>query len=88
MGSSPRYSTHLYYGKDFVKLFKIFNLMIIKDPTFKKMKAFDEMRIFSLAVRTLIKDYVRQNFDRLVKLEREEKEKKEKLKDEKIEDLN
>ncbi len=88
MGSNPRYSTHLYYGKDFVKLFKIFNIMILKDPIFKEMKSFDEMRIFSLAVRTLIKDYVRDNYERLVKLEREEKENKEKLKDQKIENLD
>lgn len=58
MISTPRYTKHIFYGKDFEKLMNIFCILIKKDPQFQKERQFEDQGLFSLAMRTLIKQYV------------------------------
>ena len=75
MISTPRYTKHIFYGKDFEKFMNLFYRAIKIDPQFKKHKQFEDQGLFSLAIRTLIREYMRTTG--MAILEAEEKTKKE-----------
>ena len=59
MTSSPRYTKHIFYGKDFENSMGVFCRTIRKDPQFKKHKHFEDQGLFSLAIRIFIREYMR-----------------------------
>ena len=58
MTSSPRYTKHIFYGKDFEKFINLFYRAIKIDPQFKKYKQFEDQGLFSLSIRNLILQYL------------------------------
>ncbi len=73
--STPRYTKHIFYGKDFEISMGVFCRTIKKDPQFQKVRQFEDQGLFSLAIRTLIRQYMRTTGN--VILKEEEKAKKE-----------
>lgn len=75
MTASPRYTKHIFYGKDFENMMGVFCRTIKKDPQFRKHKNFEDQGLFSLAIRALIRQYMQSTG--MAILEAEEKDKKE-----------
>ena len=70
---NPRYTKHIFYGKDFETRMGVFCRTIRKDPQFQKERQFEDQGLFSLAIRTLIRQYMRTTGQAI--LEAEEKNK-------------
>ncbi len=72
---NPRYTKHIFYGKDFEKFMDLFYRAIKIDPQFKKFKHFEDQGLFSLTIRRLILEYLHDTGMPL--LQAEEKARKE-----------
>lgn len=71
MAINPRFTKHIFYGKDFEKMMGIFCRTIRKDPRFQKMQQYSDQGLFSLAIRTLIRDYMHSTGIEILKAEEE-----------------
>lgn len=71
MTATPRYTQHFFFGKEFEETMRTFRKLIKWDSRFQKMKKFDEQGVFSIAMRELIKDYIKNNGARVMEEEKQ-----------------
>jgi hypothetical protein len=73
MAISPRYTKHVFYGKDFAEIMGVFCRTIKKDPQFQEARKYEDQGLFSLAIRKLIRGYMKTTGIAILRAEEEAK---------------